>query len=70
MIPKNLRKKYGIKPGTKIAFIEKDGGIYIRAITRQYFENLAGWLTEGGDLLAELAKEKKREIQHDEKRSI
>ncbi len=70
VIPKNIRKKYGIKPGTRVAFIEKDGGLMIRALTKEYFQSVAGWLKDGGDILGELMKEKKSEIEHDEKRSI
>lgn len=70
VIPKNIRKKYGIKPGTRILFVEKDGTITIRALTKEYFKSVAGWLKEGGDVLDELMEEKKREILHDEKRSI
>jgi len=70
VIPKKIRKKYGIKAGTRVGFIEKDGEILIRAMTREYFESLAGWLTKGGDLLKELKKEKKRELADDRKRSL
>ncbi|MCK6618179.1 MAG: AbrB/MazE/SpoVT family DNA-binding domain-containing protein [Cyclobacteriaceae bacterium] len=70
VIPEKIRKKFGIKPGTRIAFIEKDGEILLRAITRDYFRNLAGWLKGSGDILNELKKEKKREIGYDEKRSV
>jgi AbrB family looped-hinge helix DNA binding protein len=70
VIPKNIRKKYGIKPGTRILFVEKDGDITIRALTKEYFKSVAGWLKDGGDILDELMKEKKREIEHDEKRGI
>ncbi|MBY0436247.1 MAG: AbrB/MazE/SpoVT family DNA-binding domain-containing protein [Cyclobacteriaceae bacterium] len=70
IIPKSLRKKFGIKAGTKVIFSEKDGEITMRALTRQYFKNLAGWLKEGDDLLKDLLKEKKLEVRKDEKRSL
>ena len=70
VIPKNLRKKYGIKPGTRIIFMEKDGDITIKALTTEYFKNISGWLKEGGNILDDLLKEKKREIEHDEKRNL
>jgi len=60
VIPRKYRRKYGIAPGTKIGFIEKDGNLIIKALNKEYFESLAGWLKEG-DLLEELAKEKKIE---------
>ena len=61
VIPKKYRKKYGIKPGTKIGFVEKDGNLIIRAINKDFFESFAGILKGEGDLLAELMKEKKIE---------
>ncbi len=59
VIPGRLRKKYGIKPGTKVAFIEKDGEIIMRALTKDYFDSFAGILK--GDVIGELMKEKRKE---------
>jgi AbrB family looped-hinge helix DNA binding protein len=68
VIPKNLRKKYNIKPGTKISFSDQGDRIIMLALTKEYYQNLAGWLKV--DALTELMKEKKKEIQHDEKRYL
>lgn len=59
VIPRKLRRKYGIKPGTKVAFIDKDGGILLKALTKEYFDSFAGFLK--GDVLGELMKEKRKE---------
>jgi len=59
MIPRALRKKYGIKPGTKVAFIDKDGEIVLQALTKDYFDSFAGILK--GDVIGELMKEKQKE---------
>jgi len=59
VIPKKLRRKYGIKPGTKVAFIDNDGDIVLKALTKEYFDSFAGFLK--GDVLGELMKEKKKE---------
>jgi len=59
VIPGRLRRKYGIKPGTKVAFIEKDGEIIMRALTKDYFDSFAGILK--GDVIGELMKEKRKE---------
>jgi len=32
VIPKRLRRKYGIKPGTKVGFIDKNGEIILKAL--------------------------------------
>ena len=59
VIPHRLRKKYGIKPGTKVGFIEKSGELILQPLTNAYFDGLAEWLK--GDVLKELMREKKRE---------
>ena len=61
VVPRKLRTKYGIKPGTKVAFIEKDGELIIKALNKEYFDSLAGWLPETGDPIAELMKDKQTE---------
>mgnify|MGYP001596114947 CR=1 FL=1 len=61
VIPKFYRKKFGIKAGTKIGFIEKDGNLIIRALNKEFFEGFAGILKDGGDVIEELMKEKSRE---------
>ena len=70
VVPKNLRKKYNIKPGTRIIFTDKGNGeIVMRALTKEYFEGLAGWLNAPG-ILQDLLKEKEFEKKHDEKRYL
>jgi AbrB family looped-hinge helix DNA binding protein len=68
VIPKKIREKYKIKKGTKIAFADQDGKIVLHAMTKEYFQSLAGWLK--GDVLTDLMVEKKWEIEHDEKRYL
>ena len=64
-VPIRLRRKYGIKPGTKICFIESGGEILFRPITPHYIRSVCGMLkskgSAKGELLQERAKEKKRE---------
>jgi BRCT domain type II-containing protein len=50
-----------MKPGSRIAFIEKGNELTIRALDKEYFDSLAGWLPETGDPLSELMKEKQAE---------
>ena len=70
IVPKNLRKKYNIKPGTRIMFTDKGNGeIVMRALTKEYFESLAGWLNTPG-ILDDLLKEKELEKIHDEKHNL
>lgn len=36
-IPKDLRKKFNFKPGTKVVFIEKDGFVFIQPLNKTNF---------------------------------
>ena len=71
VVPSRLRRKYGIKPGTKICFIERDNEILFQPVTRAYIRSVCGMLksetsvTEG--LLKERARDKEREEAHLEK---
>lgn len=60
VVPRKYRAKYGIKPGTKVAFIEKNGDLVLKALNKNYFDSLAGWLP-AGDPISELMKEKQNE---------
>jgi len=56
-----IRRKFGIKKGTKIAFIEQNGKLIIQPLDKSYFESLAGILGTDGDMLKGLMEEEKRE---------
>jgi AbrB family looped-hinge helix DNA binding protein len=64
VVPAKIRRKFGIKKGTKIAFIEQNGKLIIQALDKSYFENLAGVLGTEGKMLRSLMddKEKEREL--------
>lgn len=59
VIPAKIRKKYDIKEGTKIHFIENGSKITLEPITENFYRKLQGSL-KGSGLLEELMKEKKR----------
>lgn len=61
VVPSKIRNKYGMKKGTKVAFIEDDGKLIIQPLDKNYFENLAGMLGTDGDMLKSLIEDKKRE---------
>ena len=46
LIPKRLRTKYGIKSGVKVAFIESQNGLMLKAIDEAYFDQFAGLLKD------------------------
>ena len=61
VVPVNIRRKFGIKKGTKIAFIEQNGRLLIQPLDKNYFESLAGILGTEGKMLKSLMEDKKRE---------
>lgn len=65
VVPSKLRRKYGIKPGTKIRFIERENEIILQPVTREYIRSVCGMLKSntsiGGELLKERAHDKERE---------
>jgi len=72
VVPAKLRRQYGIKPGTKVHFIERGGEILFQPVTREYLKSVHGMLASETsvtqDLLKERAKDKKREEAKVEKR--
>lgn len=61
VVPARIRRKFGIKKGTKIAFIEQNGKLLIQPLDKNYFETMAGILGTNGDMLKGLMEDKKRE---------
>jgi len=61
VVPAKIRKKFGIKKGTKIAFIEQNNKLIIQPLDKSYFETLAGMLGTEGDMLKSLMEDKKQE---------
>ena len=65
VVPARLRRKYGIKPGTKVCFIERNGEIVFQPVTRDYIRSLCGMLKSDSSVTEEILKEraldKKRE---------
>lgn len=62
VMPARIRRKFGIRKGTRIAFIEEHGKLRIRPVDKSYFESLAGILgTKGNKMIRSLMDGKKRE---------
>ncbi|HSR17623.1 MAG TPA: AbrB/MazE/SpoVT family DNA-binding domain-containing protein [Ignavibacteriaceae bacterium] len=61
VIPSKLRRRFGIKPGTRVNFFEEDDGIKIIPVTHEIIEANKGFLKTGGKLLKALLEEKKKE---------
>ena len=42
VIPSRIRRRFGIKPGTRIKFIEEGGRIIFQPVTREYISSFCG----------------------------
>lgn len=73
VIPARIRRKLGIRPGTKVCFVERGNDILFQPVTKEYIRSMAGILksptsvTE--ELLDERTKDREREEGSLEKRS-
>jgi AbrB family looped-hinge helix DNA binding protein len=61
LIPVKIRRKYGMKNGTKVAFIEQDDKLTIQPLDKEYFNRLAGIIDEKGKMLKSLMDDKNKE---------
>ena len=61
VIPARLRRRLGIKKGTRITFAEDAGRIIVQPITREFIRGLRGSLKRKPSALAALLEERKRE---------
>ncbi|MDQ3934247.1 MAG: AbrB/MazE/SpoVT family DNA-binding domain-containing protein [Actinomycetota bacterium] len=62
VLPKRVRDKLGIRPGDEVVVEAADGEVRIRRVERG--QSLLGMLTEG-DLLGELEREHRAELERD-----
>ena len=62
VIPVGLRRKFKMKDGTKVTFINTDDGIEVKVVDKKYFDGLAGALGLRGKHLKSLMDGKNAEI--------
>lgn len=66
VVPAELRRKHGIRAGTKVKFLEdRFGRIILQPITEEYIDRVTGILADGPDLLESWYKEHRKEGEHD-----
>jgi AbrB family looped-hinge helix DNA binding protein len=63
VIPARLRRRFGIKKGTMVTFMEDDGRIIVQPVTREFIRGLRGSLKGEPSALEVLLDERKRERQ-------
>jgi AbrB family looped-hinge helix DNA binding protein len=66
VVPARLRRKYGIKAGTRIRFVDRDREIVLQPLTREYIRSVCGLLSEAGPATPDLLRERKRDRQREE----
>ena len=59
VIPAKLRRRLGIKKGTRVAFIQDDGRLIVQPVTREFIRGLRGSL-RGEPSAADVLKEERR----------
>lgn len=66
VIPAKIRRRYGIKPGTKVCFIERDGELLFQPVTKEYIRSVCGMLQSETSATKELLEERARDKEREE----
>ena len=66
VVPAKLRRRYGIKPGTKVYFIERGGEIVFQPVTKEYIRSVCGMLKSETSVTQELLKERAKDREREE----
>jgi AbrB family looped-hinge helix DNA binding protein len=71
VIPAKLRRKFNIKRGTRVNFVEDNGKIILQPVTREYIESFCGiFKRKPGEKLAtqELLEDRAADKRREEKK--
>ena len=61
VIPARLRRRLGIKKGTRVAFTQDDGQLIVQPVTREFIRGLRGSLRGEPSATDVLREERRRE---------
>jgi AbrB family looped-hinge helix DNA binding protein len=61
VIPTRIRRKLGIKPGTKVCFVERGNDILFQPITKKYIRGMSGMLKARTSVARGFLEERKKE---------
>ena len=61
VIPSKLRRKYSIKEGTQVAFVEQENRLVLQPLTPEFIRSLRGSLKGEPSALKALLEHRKRE---------
>lgn len=62
VIPVDIRRKYRIDEGTRVAFLEEEGRLFIQPVTDEFIEGMKGILT-GRGLPAQIERSVDRKLR-------
>lgn len=65
-IPARLRRRFGIRPGTKVCFIERGDDILLQPVTKEYIRSICGMLKYSASVTDNLLKERKIDKANEE----
>ena len=68
VIPARIRRKLGIKPGTKVCFVERGGEILFQPVTKGYIRSVCGMLKSTTAVTQELLADRKKDNEREEAR--
>jgi AbrB family looped-hinge helix DNA binding protein len=68
VVPAKLRRRHGLKQGTKVYFIERDKEILFQPVTKEDLKSVHGMLTSEAPVTKELLKERAKDKEHEEAR--
>lgn len=66
VIPVRLRRKLGIKLGTKVHFIERGSEILFQPVTKEYVRSVCGMLKSATSVTKQLLDERKKDREREE----
>ena len=68
VIPAKIRRKLGIKPGTKVCFVDREGEILFQPVTKDYIRSVCGMLKNAASVTQELLLDRKKDKEREEAR--
>lgn len=66
VIPARIRRKLGIKPGTKVCFVERGDEILFQPVTKEYIRSVCGMLKSPTSVTQELLADRKKDKEREE----
>ena len=66
VIPARIRRKLGIKQGTKVCFVERGDEILFQPVTKEYIRSVCGMLKSTTSVTQELLTDRKKDKEREE----